>query len=77
MFMHAFADQGICILFYRFGYKPNLLTYISNIQVRVDDKGASNEIWLDIMGKHNGRDGKLCLQVPHRDAIVMTFLTGV
>jgi hypothetical protein len=32
-------------------------------QVRVDDKGASNEIWLDIMGKHNGHDGKLCLQI--------------
>jgi hypothetical protein len=22
MFMHTFADQGICILLYRFGYNP-------------------------------------------------------
>ena len=42
---------------------PNALAFISNTQVRVDNKGISNEIWLDVMGKHHGHDGKLCLQV--------------
>ena len=30
-------------------------------EVRLNDKGESNELWLDVMGKHHGRDGKLCI----------------
>jgi len=54
---------------------PDALALLSNMQVRVDDKGASNEIWLDVMGKHHGHDGKLCLQVPPQE--VEINLTGV
>ena len=35
----------------------------ASLQVRLDEKGKSSEVWLDVMGKHNGHDGKLCLLI--------------
>jgi len=39
------------------------LCVCASLQVRLDETGKSSEIWLDVMGKHNGHDGKLCLLI--------------